>query len=174
MEAAITGLPVWLSALHLDGSEILSDQPIQRVLTIENETSLLDFVEQRRHDASTICLYTAGHANRAVISLLRLIAQNFSNALFEHHGDLDLPGVRIVASLMERTGLRIQPINMDASAHECFQDAGIKLSDEEHSQVVRESLVGKLPCQDLLKRIAVTRLRIEQEVITGSWQPDDD
>lgn len=174
IEAAVEGLPIWLSALHLDGSEILSDQPIQRVLTIENETSFLDFVDQRRDDASTICVYTEGHANRAVISLLRLIAQGFPNASFEHHGDLDLPGVRIVASLMERSGLRIQPINMDASAHECFEDFGIKLSDAENSHVVRESLVGKLPCQDLLKRIAVTRLRIEQEVITGSWQPDDD
>ncbi len=166
-EAAAEGLPVWLSALHLAGSEILSDQKIERVVCVENETSFLDLVEQHRHETTTVCIYTEGQANRAVIALLRLIAHSFPAASFEHHGDLDLPGVRILASLMERTGLDIQPINMGAKTHERFERAGIALTEEEHSQVIREILADKLPCQDLLQCLAKTRLRIEQEVITG-------
>lgn len=103
-----------------------------------------------------------------------MIAQCFPGLSFEHHGDLDLPGVRIATSLMERSGSYIQQINMDAVAHERYESSGIDRTDEEHSQVVCEVLAGKLPCQELLQLLARTRLRIEQEVITGSSESDND
>lgn len=71
-----------MSALHLAESEILSDQSIERVLCVENETSFLDLIEQHRHEATTVCIYTEGQANRAVIPLLRLIAHSSPTASF--------------------------------------------------------------------------------------------
>jgi len=167
-EAADQGLPIWLSALHLDGAEIDPVHVIAQVVSVENETSFLDRIEQLKDDRGTILVYTEGHANRAVMALLRLIAHRFPSAAFYHEGDLDLPGVRILASLAERSGLRIQPRNMDVRTYDKFEAMGIDLTDDEHACLLRDLGKGGLPCKELLERIAENRKRVEQESITAT------
>jgi hypothetical protein len=166
-EAAHQRLPVWLTAVHLRGSRLLSNAPVELIITVENETSFLDLVEQHADDASVVLVYTEGQANRAVTGLLCRLSDAFPTAEFQHQGDLDVAGIRILASLAERTGLRIQPSNMDAETHQRFVNCGIRLTEDEHSDVLRELKAGKLPSRDLLERIAATRMRIEQESITA-------
>jgi hypothetical protein len=48
-----------------------------------------------------------------------------------------------------------------------FAATGIRLTEVEYKEVMRELAVARLPCRELLEQIAVTRLRIEQESITG-------
>lgn len=167
-EAADQGLPVWLSALQLDGAEIEPMQVITQVISIENETSFIDRIEQLEDDRSTILVYTEGHANRAVIGLLRLIARGFPKANFYHEGDLDLAGVRILASLAERSNLRIHPRNMDVRTYDMFEATGIDLTDDEHASLLRDLGTRELPCKDLLERIARAGKRVEQESITAT------
>lgn len=166
-EAARERLPIWLSAVHLKDSQIVPAAAITAVISVENETSFLDLIECHVGDPTFVLVYTEGQANRAVVGLLRLLSDAAPTARFQHQGDLDLPGVRILASLTERTGLRIQPANMDAETHRQFEQYGIPLTEGEHAEVTRALTEGKLPCQDLLERLATSGKRIEQETITA-------
>jgi hypothetical protein len=167
-EAAEQQVPVWLTAQQLLDAEILPVSAIRRVISVENETSFLDLIESRENTSETILVYTEGHANRAVVALLRLIAQTCPNAGFHHQGDLDLYGVRILASLVERSGLAIEPMYMDAATHQRFEASGIRLTDQQQAEVEHAIAKGMLPCQDMLQRIAATGLWIEQEAITAT------
>lgn len=172
-EAAEQQLPIWLSAQHLLDSHVIPNSSIQRVIGVENETSFLDLVELHHNDDETILVYTQGHANRAVVALLRLIAQACPHAMFHHQGDLDLFGVRILASLIERTGLPIEPMYMDVETHARFESTALPLTDHEHDEIVQAVTSQQLPCLNLLRRISETRLRIEQEAITVNLARDD-
>ena len=97
-----------------------------------------------------------------------MMAQACPNAGFYHQGDLDLYGVRILASLAERTGLAIEPMHMDAATHQRFEASGMRLTDQQHVEVEHALSDGRLPCRDVLQRIASTGLRIEQEAITAT------
>ena len=144
----------------------------QCVISVENETSFLDLIELHHDDDETVLVYTEGHANRAVVALLRLIARACPHAMFHHQGDLDLYGVRILASLIERTGLSIEPMYMDVETHERFESTALPLTDREHDEIVQAVKDQHLPCLELLRRISKTRLRVEQEAITADMARD--
>lgn len=167
-EAAGQQIPVWLTAQQLANAEVLPAPVIHRVISVENETSFLDLIEYHGGRGDTVLVYTEGHANRAVVALLHLMAEACPNARFYHQGNLDLYGVRILASLVERTGVTIDPMYMDATTHQRFEASGIRLTDQQQAEVERAVSDGTLPCQDLLQRIAATSLRIEQETITAT------
>ncbi|MFV1964742.1 MAG: Wadjet anti-phage system protein JetD domain-containing protein [Pirellulaceae bacterium] len=171
-EAAEQHLPIWLSGQHLLDAHVVPDSPIRCVISIENETSFLDLMELHREDNETLLVYTEGHANRAVVALLRRIEQACPDAVFHHQGDLDLFGVRILASLIERTGLPIEPMCMDVETHQRFESAALPLTDHERDEMVQAARGQHLPCRELLRRISETGLRIEQEVITATLAQD--
>lgn len=165
-EAVEQRMPVWLSAAHLEGTTFESSWPITRVVAVENETSFHDLVGATANDDGTAVVLTAGHANRAVIKCLRLLREAFPNARFAHQGDLDLPGVRILASLQRRCGFDIQPECMDAATHRRFRVCGISLDNSELAELTKAVRCTDLPCQDLLAEVLASKLRIEQENIT--------
>lgn len=166
-EAAREQLPIWLSAIHLKDSQLIPAATITTVISIENETSFLDLIDRHGDDPSIILVYTEGQANRAVVGLLRLLSEAAPNVQFLHQGDLDLPGVRILASLAARTGFRIYPMHMDAETHRKFESRGIPLTERELLEVGRALTDGNLPCKDLLEQLATRKRRIEQESITA-------
>jgi len=172
-EAARERLPIWLTAVHLKDSRVVSDAPITQVVSVENETSFLDLVEHNADDTGVVLVYTEGQANRAVVALLRLIFDAAPAASFKHQGDLDLPGVRILASLCQRSGLPIRAEFMDVDSHRRFASSGIELSETEWDDVMREVASARLPCTELLREIAATRLRVEQESITADVRKSD-
>jgi len=169
-ESAQQQLPVWLSAIHLQDCQIISKAPINQIISIENETSFLDLVEQHGDDDELVLVYTEGQANRAVVGLMLLLAAAAPTARFQHQGDLDLAGIRILASLYARTALPIEPSLMDAATHKRFARFGIELTAAEREEVSREMATRRLPCRDLLEQLSATGIRIEQETITADRQ----
>jgi len=165
-EAAAAGLPIWLSAAHLRevASVTPAGCPVDRVVSVENETSFLDLSRVER-DAALV--FTAGQANRAVIQLLVLLARSFPGACFFHQGDLDLPGVRILASLARRTGLSITPERMDAGTLLRHRVHGIRLTRRERAMIHSALERGALPCRDLLQAMLEADVRVEQEILTA-------
>lgn len=165
-DAARECLPVWFSALHLENAKIESHHPIAQVITVENETSFWDLLYCHKDAAGVALIYTEGQANRAVLRILRLLYEAFPSASFLHQGDLDLPGIRILASLQKRTHIPIQPMFMDAATHRQHEAQGIVLSDAERNEAKAEIQKGLLPCLDLVESICQSGKRIEQESIT--------
>ena len=138
-EAARERLPIWLTAIHLKDRCIVPATPITQVVSVENETSFLDLVEQHGDDRGTVLVYTEGQANRAVVALLRLLSDVAPAVEFQHQGDLDVPGVRILASLCDRSGLAIKPVCMGAETHLQFAATGIRLTELEYKDVTRRT-----------------------------------
>ncbi len=166
-EAATARMPLWLSAAQLEGMTISAESPIRTVITVENETSMLDLVDQHTDDAQLVLVCTAGQANRAVVRLLRMLHKAFPASTFQHQGDLDLPGIHILRSLRERTKIDIHPSRMDAQTFAQYQDLhGIALSHTEQAAVDAALRNTELPCHDLLLALHRKGKRIEQEAIT--------
>ncbi|MDA7978973.1 MAG: DUF2220 domain-containing protein [Pirellulales bacterium] len=169
-EAAEQRQPVWFSARHLDGAELRFANPLRKVVTVENETSFLDLTVELESERDTLLVYTEGHANRAVISFLRKLSECCPQAKFEHQGDLDLYGVRILDSLISRTGINIQSSHMDVSTHHEYAPTGIPLPPKEQRRLQKFLASNKsesTSCPDLLRQIAVSGVWIEQEAITN-------
>lgn len=137
------------------------------MITVENETSMLDLIDQHADDSQLVLVCTAGQANRAVVRLLRMLHEAFPTSTFQHQGDLDLPGVRILRSLRERTKIDIRPSRMDAQTFAQYQQShGITLSHEEQVAVDAALRDTELPCRDLLLAMHRDGKRVEQEAIT--------
>ena len=170
-EAAEINMPVWFSARHLSDSKVLPATPLKQVICVENETSFLDLTQDYSNDPSTLLVYTEGHANRAVIGFLRLLNESSPQATFRHQGDLDLYGVRILDSLIERTGIPIEPMLMSVETHREHAGSGIPLNQKELESLNRflnSPRAEASRCVDLLQEIFATGVRIEQECFSSN------
>jgi hypothetical protein len=166
-EAARQKQPVWLSIAHLQQAQLRSDSCVQRVVTVENETSFWDLLEREGNNRETILVYTEGQANRAVLLAMRQLAEPGKSLNFQHQGDLDLPGVRIFHSLRQRTGILIEADRMNPQVFLQHLEQGIQLNAKELDELSRELISGVLPLQELLQELHRHRRRLEQEVLTA-------
>lgn len=164
-DAASEGMPIWLSMAHLEHATLRAMDSVHHVVTIENETTFWDMLEERDEDGPTLLVYTEGQANRAVVAALRQLAAASPHLTFSHQGDLDLPGIRIYHSLRQRTGIPINAERMNKETYLQHLAHGIALNDNEVADLEREVSLGRLPLQDLLQTMLKNRVRIEQEAL---------
>jgi hypothetical protein len=136
-------------------------------LMIENKETFYALAENREQyfSAYTAMLYTGGHPNRAVHTLLRALADS-GFSLF-HAGDLDVEGVLILQELTDMAGQPILPVRMDGPTFDRYRAYGRKLTP---SMLGRASMISeatrRLPgITELLRRIGETSLGVEQEII---------
>lgn len=160
------GEPCRLMLAHLREARV-AEVRAERVLSIENETTFNDYVEwleaRGRHE---IVLLSEGQANWAVVRLLRLLAAATPGLPFAHWGDLDRFGVLILRSLRRRSGLAIEPWQMDTPTFQRFADQGLPLPEGEPREI--ESLLTAAPgdvCHDLLHAIRRAGRWVEQETV---------
>ncbi|MEI6212182.1 MAG: DUF2399 domain-containing protein [bacterium] len=125
----------WPAQLHADGKAVALTwaqvqgmqklypvAPVEGVITSENAAPFHHLVESR---SSSVCVYTEGYPNAAVMRVLELLAQSGLRA--RHGGDTDLDGLRI-AEYVSRgipVELRISP----RGRAEIFRDRLIPLTD---------------------------------------------
>ena len=164
-EAALEGMPIWLSMAHLQLATLRAKPGVRRVVSVENETTFWDLSERLPHRAETLLVYTEGQANRAVVQALRQLATDSPHLSFAHQGYLDLPGVRIFQSLCQRTGIGIEAERMDPETYLGHLQSGIPLTATEAADIKRELSRARLPLQELLREILKHRRRIEQEAL---------
>jgi hypothetical protein len=151
--------------VHQLRDALLDPSRARRATVFENLTPYLDYVDDcvRRGVGDEIVLCSGGQASWAVIAVLRGFAR--AKVSVRHSGDLDRSGVLILRSLERRSGVRIEPLLMDASTHRRFAARGKPLSTDERRHL--ERLVSSDPpdalCADLLRAILDTDTWIEQE-----------
>jgi hypothetical protein len=137
------------------------------VLMIENKETFYALAERREQifPAYSVMLYTAGHPNRAVQTLVTVLAD--SGFSFSHAGDLDVEGVLILQELSGIAGQPVTPVHMDGATFERYWQHGRKLTN---SMLRRASLISEATRRlsgiaELLRRIEESSLGIEQEII---------
>jgi len=144
--------------------------PGRAVLSIENKETfhvLAGEAGQGRCRAlppgTAAIVYTAGHPNEAVTSVLRQCAS--AGARLFHYSDLDPDGILILQEIQEAVHTTVTPWLMSAAVHHHFAVFGYPLDRTQKARLsrMREHASGDL--RDLATAIAETGLGVEQEVI---------
>lgn len=138
------------------------------VLSIENKETfhvLASGSGQRRAlpPATVAIVYTAGHPNDAVISLLRLCAA--TGARLYHYGDLDPDGILILQEIEKATGAVVTPWLMTAALHRRFARYGYALDRTQIARLSRVEAPAQGDLRGLADAIRETGIGVEQEVI---------
>jgi hypothetical protein len=135
-----------------------------KVLTVENKETFyaLAGTPPARYDA---VLYAGGHPNRAVRTLVGVLAA--SGFAFYHAGDLDIDGILILQELAVMAGKPVTPVRMNRETFEQYRCYGRRL---DASMLRRASLISAetrtlAGIGDLIDLIEETGLGIEQEII---------
>jgi len=160
-EHARLGEPVLLTRAQL--VDAIVERAPQKLVSIENETSFYDYVEQADVERELV-VCSMGQANRLLVRFIKDLAGHAHE--FMHWGDLDRSGVLILDSLRRRTGLDIRPMLMDQVTFERHRELALPLAGSERDQIA--SLLQRRPdiiCADLLKSIINANAWLEQENI---------
>jgi hypothetical protein len=137
------------------------------VLMIENKETFYALSEGGLFDGIeyNCCLYTGGHPNRAVGSLVKILAA--SGFRFYHAGDLDPDGILILQELRETAAKTVTPVRMDSNTFDRYYPWSRKLeaSSIKRLAFVREELKAVPELGGLMQRIQETGRGVEQEII---------
>ncbi|PKL39285.1 MAG: hypothetical protein CVV41_21785 [Candidatus Riflebacteria bacterium HGW-Riflebacteria-1] len=160
-EHARLGEPAVLTQAQFAGAVV--ERAPQKLVSIENETSFYDYVEQA-DSSRELVVCSMGQANRLLIRLLKSLKGHAGELV--HWGDLDRSGVLILDSLRRRTGLDIRPLHMDPETFGRHRSLALPLAGSERDLIA--SLLQRRPqiiCADLLKSIINANAWLEQENI---------
>jgi hypothetical protein len=138
------------------------------VLSIENKETfhVLAGGSGQRHvlpPATAGIVYTAGHPNDAVISLLRLCAA--TGARLYHYGDLDPDGILILQEIQEAVGATVSPWYMTAALHRRYARFGYRLDRTQLARLSRVEALAPGDLRGLADAIRETGIGVEQEVV---------
>jgi energy-coupling factor transporter ATP-binding protein EcfA2 len=114
------------------------------------------------HDMTGL-VYTAGHANVAVMGILHLCAA--AGACIRHYGDLDPDGILILQEIQAALKAPVAPWLMTADVHRRYARHGYALDG---AQIARLKLLrADMPRElhELAREIADTGRGVEQEII---------
>ncbi|MDR2096798.1 MAG: DUF2220 domain-containing protein [Treponema sp.] len=144
----------------------LSQEGDPAVLMVENKETFYTLAERfTGKNSYKALLYTGGYPNRAVQTLVALLAE--SGFSLYHAGDLDIDGILILQELAKAAVKPIQPVKMDRSTFDRYEHCGRKLDDTmlKYSSRINETSLSIPGIAELVDRIQETKLGIEQEII---------
>lgn len=147
-----------------------------RLLSIENKESFFDLASRLVSRPQSgpgpaaafpfdALLYSGGHPNRAVQTLVRRFAES-GWSLF-HAGDLDPDGILILQELSDAAGQLVIPWMMDRAVFERYAPLGRPLDAEIHRRalLVRPDTLQRSALGELLEAILESGVMVEQEII---------
>ncbi len=150
-----------LSTVESIASIELSARRSASVLSVENKETFYATAGSDRGEFAAV-VYTAGHANPAVIALLRLLSA--AGASFEHYGDLDPDGILILTEIEAALGVPVLPNLMSGALHRRYARFGYRLDRVQLARLSRVS-VAHPDLRSLAEEIARTGIGVEQEII---------
>ncbi len=162
----VLGIP-FETAVKLD---ILSPVPVRptspRLLSVENKESFFDLASRLPSLPFDALLYSGGHPNRAVQTLIRRFS--VSGWTLHHAGDLDPDGILILQELSDAAGCPVIPWQMDRAVFERYRSLGRPLEAEAHRRalLVRDETRKRSGLGELLETILEAGVMVEQEIIS--------
>jgi hypothetical protein len=166
----ILGLPL-AHAAAIRSIKTLRQKDHPLVLTIENKETFYALTGAQTHEKNTSLsqydcfLYTGGYFSQAAAAVIRVLAA--SGFSFYHAGDLDPDGILILQSVGDIAQKPVAPVLMNAAVFDRYLPwarplAGTALRQAEKIRADTRAIPG---VAELLRRIAETRLGVEQEII---------
>jgi hypothetical protein len=166
----ILGLPL-AHAAALRNIKTLRQKDHPLVLTIENKETFYALADMCAHEKNTnlsqydCFLYTGGYFNQAAAAVIRaLAASGFS---FYHAGDLDPDGILILQHIGDIAERPVTPVLMNAAVFDRYLPWARPLKENvlRQAEKIRSDTRAIPGIAELLRRIAGTRLGVEQEIL---------
>lgn len=154
-----------LNSETLKRADILSDQNIKRIITVENKANFMSMP----YESGTLLIFTHGFPAPAERKFLRKLCQILQNQKVEyyHTGDLDYGGVRIYRYIRSEIFPDLQPLNMDLEIYNHYYRAmGTPLGEKDQDVIRIQEKLKKLKdsqLQEVIDKMAETGIDIEQE-----------
>ena len=143
--------------LPIDKLEDISFDDINKVITIENQTTFYDYED------NGLIVYLGGYPTKPQIKVLKKISEVCTD--FYHFGDVDYGGFMILNNLMEQLGLEIETINMSLDTLFNNIEFAQKYDDENYEELLKTLLTKPLlkPYYNVIETLINKKIKLEQE-----------
>lgn len=140
------------------------DSSTHKLITVENKETFHALASSSLA-LNTVLLYTGGHPNRAVQSLLRTFARSAFS--LSHAGDLDIEGILILQEIGDCALIPCTPVKMDGQTFQQYWEHLRNLEDNalKRAALIRDDTRALQGIESLLERILATGKGLEQEVV---------
>lgn len=149
-----------ISGEDIDRIEILKNEKVDRIITIENLTTYFRWQEK-----GSLIVYLGGYHNVVRRNLLQKIYNAFPSARYFHFGDIDAGGFEIYRDLCDKTGIPFEMYLMNLEVlgkYECF---GKRLTKNDRKRL--ENMIGSVndSTKELIMYMLEHDVKLEQECV---------
>ena len=156
-----------ISGEDIEKIEIVQNNEVNRILTIENLTTFFRWQEN-----NSLIVYLGGYHNTTRRNLLNKIYQTYPKAEYYHFGDIDAGGFEIYYNLCERTKIPFQMYHMDLDTLQKYENYGKKLTENDKKRL--QGMRSREEIQGLLEYMLERNVKLEQECIDSVLAKSDE
>lgn len=149
-----------ISGEDIERIEIMSDIPVEKVITIENMTTYFRWREER-----CLIVYLGGYHNAVRRNLLKKIYKVFPNVTYYHFGDIDAGGFQIYKCLCEKTSIPFQMYQMDLNVLKKYESYGKKLTQNDRKRLCDMMESVDEDVKNLITYMLEHDVKLEQECV---------
>lgn len=161
---------IGISGSDIGNIQILGEERIYRVVTIENLTTFFRWKEEH-----SLIIYLGGYHNSVRRELLCRVYQAIPDAEYLHFGDIDVGGFEIYRDLCSKTGIPFRPYHMGIKELKTYERYTKQLTENDRRRLDR--LMESLQKEDrrgydqeileVLEFMKAHGVKLEQEAIRG-------
>jgi hypothetical protein len=156
-----------LSAVEVRLGRISIGQDVSRVISIENRTNYIEYIQKRQNKETELIIYHGGQFSPAKKIFLQSVASAMPKGCeFYHWGDIDYGGFIMLARLRREISCKIKGWKMDVESLSRHIEFATGYKDSYRKRL--ESLLGIpeltdcAPCVDFMLK---NNIRLEQEAM---------
>lgn len=138
--------------------QVLCNDNIQRIITIENLTTYFRWKEEH-----SLIVYLGGYHNTIRRNLLEKIYQTFPKAQYLHFGDIDAGGFEIYRNLCQKTKIPFQMYYMNLETLKKYEQFGKTLT--EHDRKRLKDICQQEELREVIEYMLEKNVKLEQECI---------
>lgn len=149
----------------ISSMQLLEAQDIQKVITIENQTTFFGWKEK-----NAIIIYLGGYHNEVRRKLLQVLYAQLPSAKYLHFGDIDCGGFEIYEDLCRKSGISFETYHMDLPTLKQYEQYAKPLTENDRKriqqlQLKKQTKEPKFIYQDVLDYMLQKNIKLEQECI---------
>ena len=149
-----------ISGEDIDRIEILPNNTVKKIITIENLTTYF-----RWQETGSLTVYLGGYHNAVRRNLLEKIYRAFPDVTYYHFGDIDAGGFEIYRDLCEKTGIPFEMYQMSLDVLKKYERFGKKLTQNDRKRLENMIERAEESVKELIMYILEHDVKLEQECV---------
>lgn len=149
-----------VSGEDIDRIEILRNENVDKIITIENLTTYFRWQEK-----GSLIVYLGGYHNVVRRNLLKKIYKSFPEASYYHFGDIDAGGLEIYRDLRDKTGIPFKMYQMGLNVLKKYECYGKRLTQNDKTRLLNMQEFANEEVKELIAYMLQHDVKLEQECI---------